>query len=247
MASKDLVKGYCKESKCEYDVYTKEKMDELLEEISTGMTGDEYNSSSTYFKGDLIIYNNTLYKCNTDITTAEEWNASHWTATSLSNEIKNKQDKLIFDTVPTDGSTNPVTSGGVYTSLDNVYSKDNVYNKTETNNMLSNKVNTSDAILKGQMRFLDGNVYCEAESNGVAQLTYPDGFNKNNCILIAFASSSTTSEYKYGHTSNTSYGIISGTNDSFVTLGINNIIINFTNIATTEKTYYFRIVLLKTS
>ena len=41
MASKDLVKGYCKESKCEYDVYTKEKMDELLKEISTGMTGDE--------------------------------------------------------------------------------------------------------------------------------------------------------------------------------------------------------------
>lgn len=30
MASKDLVKGYCKESKCEYDVYTKEKADELL-------------------------------------------------------------------------------------------------------------------------------------------------------------------------------------------------------------------------
>lgn len=115
MASKDLVKGYCKESKCEYDVYTKEKMDELLKEISTGMTGDEYNSSSTYSKGDLIIYNNTLYKCNTDITTAEEWNASHWTATSLSNEIENKQDKLIFDTAPTNGSTNPVTSGGVYT------------------------------------------------------------------------------------------------------------------------------------
>ena len=30
MANKDLVKGYCKESKCEYDVYTKEKMDEIL-------------------------------------------------------------------------------------------------------------------------------------------------------------------------------------------------------------------------
>ncbi len=115
MASKNLVKGYCKESKCEYDVYTKEKTDELL--------GDEYNSNSTYSKGDLIIYNNTLYKCNTNITTAEEWNASHWTTTSLSNEINNKQDKLNFDTAPASGSTNPVTSGGVYTSLTNKQNK----------------------------------------------------------------------------------------------------------------------------
>lgn len=29
----------------------------------------------------------------------------------------NKQDKLKFDTTPTSGSTNPVTSGGVYTAL----------------------------------------------------------------------------------------------------------------------------------
>lgn len=80
MASKDLVKGYCKESKCEYDVYTKEKMDELL--------GDIYSSSSTYKVGDLVIYNNSLYKCNTDITTAEEWNTSHWTLSTLSKELK---------------------------------------------------------------------------------------------------------------------------------------------------------------
>ena len=29
----------------------------------------------------------------------------------------NKQDKLTFDTTPTSGSTNPVTSGGVYAAL----------------------------------------------------------------------------------------------------------------------------------
>lgn len=151
MASKDLVKGYCKESKCEYDVYTKEKMDELLEEISTGMTGDEYNSSSTYSKGDLIIYNNTLYKCNTDITTAEEWDASHWTATSLSNEIENKQDKLIFDTAPMDGSTNPVTSGGVYTST-------NALNTALTNKQ--NKITSGTAEPTGGN---DGDVYFQYE------------------------------------------------------------------------------------
>lgn len=38
--------------------------------------------------------------------------------TSLQNSINTKQDKLTFDTTPTDGSSNPVTSGGVKTALD---------------------------------------------------------------------------------------------------------------------------------
>lgn len=32
---KETVKGYCKESKCEYDVYTKEHIDELIASIES--------------------------------------------------------------------------------------------------------------------------------------------------------------------------------------------------------------------
>lgn len=32
-------------------------------------------------------------------------------------EVSSKQDKLTFDSAPTSGSTNPVTSGGVYDAL----------------------------------------------------------------------------------------------------------------------------------
>lgn len=165
MASKDLVKGYCKESKCEYDVYTKEKMDELLAEISTGMTGDEYNSSSTYSKGDLIIYNNILYKCNTDITTAEEWNASHWTATSLSNEIENKQNTLTFDSTPTSGSTNPVTSGGIYSLFNGVNSSINNINSSLStiNTTLANKQNNITSGTSAPTGGNDGDVYFQYE------------------------------------------------------------------------------------
>lgn len=46
-------------------------------------SGEEYSSTSLYSKGDLVIYNSTLYECNTDITTAEAWNSSHWTAVPL--------------------------------------------------------------------------------------------------------------------------------------------------------------------
>lgn len=89
MASKDLVKGYCKESKCEYDVYTKEKIDELLGDINNSLT-DAYDSTSTYAVGDLVIYDNGLYKCNTAITEAEEWNSSHWDLTTIAENFYDK-------------------------------------------------------------------------------------------------------------------------------------------------------------
>lgn len=46
-------------------------------------SGEEYSATSLYSKGDLVIYNDVLYQCNTDITTAEAWNSSHWTAVPL--------------------------------------------------------------------------------------------------------------------------------------------------------------------
>ena len=35
--------------------------------------------------------------------------------------LSKKQNTLTFDTTPTSGSTNPVTSGGIYTSLEDSY------------------------------------------------------------------------------------------------------------------------------
>lgn len=42
---------------------------------------------------------------------------SQWT--DLVTRVKGKQAALTFDTTPTSGSTNPVTSGGVYTAISN--------------------------------------------------------------------------------------------------------------------------------
>lgn len=42
----------------------------------------------------------------------------------LEQQIAGKQDKLTFDTAPTQNSTNPVTSGGVYNALQNVGGED---------------------------------------------------------------------------------------------------------------------------
>ena len=44
--------------------------------------------------------------------------ANYTTTTNLNTLLAGKQDKLTFDNVPTDGSSNPVKSGGVYRSLE---------------------------------------------------------------------------------------------------------------------------------
>lgn len=47
----------------------------------------EYSASSTYAVGDYCIYDGQLYRCTTAISTAEAWNAAHWTAVTVADEI----------------------------------------------------------------------------------------------------------------------------------------------------------------
>ena len=46
-----------------------------------------YSTSATYNVGEYVIYNGSLYRCNTAITTGEAWTASHWTAAVLGDDV----------------------------------------------------------------------------------------------------------------------------------------------------------------
>lgn len=46
-----------------------------------------YSSSATYDVGDYVLYSGSLYRCTTEITTAEEWTAAHWTAAKLAEDV----------------------------------------------------------------------------------------------------------------------------------------------------------------
>ena len=52
-----------------------------------GLIADEYDATATYSAGDYCIYDGKLYKAADDISTAEEWTADHWTATTIMAEI----------------------------------------------------------------------------------------------------------------------------------------------------------------
>ena len=62
------------------------------------MITDEYDSSKSYAVGDYCIKDNTLYKCTTAISTAEAFNSAHWSATTIDEELKLKQDNLTAGT-----------------------------------------------------------------------------------------------------------------------------------------------------
>lgn len=70
---------------------------DTINELNSSIGADLYNSSVTYNKGDYCIYNNTLYKCNTNNTTGT-WNAQYWDATSVAKELNElnsgKQDAM---------------------------------------------------------------------------------------------------------------------------------------------------------
>ena len=82
---------------------------------------------------------------------------------------ENYQTLLTFDTAPTQGSENPVTSGGIYTALQNVqpdlsnyYDKDDI---DEGNRVVSTALNRLNSDVDDLQSDLDSNYYTETEVN----------------------------------------------------------------------------------
>lgn len=63
---------------------------------------DGFSTSLTYDVGDLVLYNDVLYKCIVAVTTAGAWNASNWQQTTLAAELGGGDDNLAY---VEDGST----------------------------------------------------------------------------------------------------------------------------------------------
>lgn len=72
----------------EYTSATPKSINQLAEKMIAG--APVYSNASTYAVGDRVRYGYNTYKCNTTITTAEPWTASHWTALdALQTQIDN--------------------------------------------------------------------------------------------------------------------------------------------------------------
>ena len=63
-------------------------MSQTYSEMAIEMMADEYDDTATYVVGDYVIYNNQLYKCITDVTTAESFDPTKWTADKVVNAAR---------------------------------------------------------------------------------------------------------------------------------------------------------------
>ena len=56
-------------------------------DVTNDNVAELYDSTKTYALGEFCIYQDNLYRCTTAITTAEAFNALHWTQTNVGDEI----------------------------------------------------------------------------------------------------------------------------------------------------------------
>lgn len=103
------------------DSTTKKVTKQTLFSSTMGAMANEYSVSSTYQVGDYVVYDGILYKCITQISTAEEWDSSKWQVAELGSVVANVN-RIVSDIfnliypvghiILTDNSTNPGTIFG---------------------------------------------------------------------------------------------------------------------------------------
>lgn len=103
-------------------------IDKELKEISSyteskDVISDKYDSSKTYSVGDYCIYDDTLYKCKTQITSAEEFDSSKWEPTNCGKEFEvlnsNLTELQSVDITPVSNNYAAVNTSGTYAYIKN--------------------------------------------------------------------------------------------------------------------------------
>lgn len=64
---------------------------DVTDQTIRSSVANEYSATGTYDVGDYCVKDGIVYKCNTAISTAETWNASHWTEVKVMDEIESAQ------------------------------------------------------------------------------------------------------------------------------------------------------------
>lgn len=69
--------------------YNEKIKDSIADKITYSSLGiNNYNNSSTYSVGDYTRYLDKVYKCNTAIETAEDFDSSKWTQSTVLDYLK---------------------------------------------------------------------------------------------------------------------------------------------------------------
>lgn len=118
--------------------------------------------------------------------------------------------------------------------LDDSKTEHEVYSKEDIDNLLSDNLN---------FKVLTGSVTIPANSNQVIDFAYPEGFNKNNCVVVStMTTSGIGANNKYIYPANMTLSEAVPT----VTLGDEDISLNLVNGSTSNKiTLNYKVTIMK--
>lgn len=99
---------------------------------------------------------------------------------------------------------------------------------------------------QANIKILTGSINVAAESTSTTDISYPSGFTKDNALPIAFGNRTIdTKEWNYGFGEDNSGSSLNGGGSKLLIMNADKIRIGLTNISTTQKTYYYKIILMK--
>lgn len=83
---------------------------------------NQYDDTATYAVGDYCVKENLLYRCNTTISTAEDWTAAHWTAIKVMNVVADKPttESVTISSWTADGNIAPFTYKATVTAVTSI-------------------------------------------------------------------------------------------------------------------------------
>lgn len=214
----------------------KTKLDGVDAQIAAKVSADQVQ---------VIINNNT-----NDFATESE------VATAITNGTKNFITSADAQTMVNNATSGLVTTSAMNTAISNATSDKITSSQAQTianNAVASYKLKGDFAVINGSMTLAantQANLDLGASQQTMINIDFPSGFNKDNCVCLAFGVKGVENRnYAYGYNSSGSLGMLRGTVERTITLGAladaTKIGVEAYNMATSEKTLWYRIVLMK--
>lgn len=152
-----------------------------------------YSASATYAVGDLVIYQNALYRCITAVSTAESFDSNKWTNTDIAGAFVNKYNAVVSSSVLPD-TTGSYDIGDSTHAFNDVYTKNIRFSTNPASNYIL--VDSYQMIIRaggnairaqGDIRPYDNNLF----SLGSSSYAWKDLYLSNS---IKFGNSSITQD-----------------------------------------------------
>ena len=148
-----------------------------------------YDSTATYGVGDYVVYEHTLYVCNTAIPTAEQWTAAHWTQVDIGTVLQSKQDKITASGILKGNGSGGVSAAAAGTDYQTPFETTTLTIETSewTNNSVSKTVSGMTATALVFVEFSDTTTdYTVAQSTNTLTFTASTAPSAQITVKVGF-------------------------------------------------------------